>query len=100
VLEIVLTFLLVFVVLMATEKAAALGSRVWRSSLADRDPPGGIPLDGTSVNRHEHWTALSRAGSAQPVGVVVAPLVAAGLRRCESLPARSQSPPAGVEAEA
>jgi aquaporin Z len=104
VLEIVLTFLLVFVVLMATEKAAAVGFAGLAIGLSlTVIHLVGIPLDGTSVNpARALGPALFEGGKAlsQVWLFVVAPLVGGGLAAGANLFLRSESKPLRQELKA
>jgi len=95
VLEIVLTFLLVFVVLMVTEKAAAAGFAGLAIGLSlTVIHLVGIPLDGTSVNpARALGPALFQGGSAlgQVWLFILAPLVGGALAAGVNLFLRSES---------
>ena len=104
VLEIVLTFLLVFVVLMATEKAAAAGFAGLAIGLSlTVIHLVGIPLDGTSVNPPRALgPALFEGGTAlsQVWLFIVAPLVGGVLAAGLNILLRSESKPLAPELKA
>ena len=104
VLEIVLTFLLVFVVLMVTEKQAAVGFAGLAIGLSlTVIHLVGIPLDGTSVNpARALGPALFEGGTAlsQVWLFIVAPLVGGGLAAGANLFLRSESKPLRQELKA
>jgi aquaporin Z len=104
VLEIVLTFLLVFVVLMATEKGAAAGFAGLAIGLSlTVIHLVGIPLDGTSVNpARALGPALFQGGTAlsQVWLFIVAPLVGGVLAAGLNLLLWSESKPLETELKA
>ena len=96
-LEIVLTFLLVFVVLMATEKAAAAGFAGLAIGLSlTVIHLVGIPLDGTSVNPARALGPALFEGGARLGQVwlfILAPLVGGALAAGLNILLRSESKP-------
>jgi aquaporin Z len=104
VLEIILTFLLVFVVLMVTEKQAAVGFAGLAIGLSlTVIHLVGIPLDGTSVNpARALGPAVFQRGSAlsQVWLFILAPLVGGVLAAGVNLLLRSESKPLRQELKA
>lgn len=104
VLEIILTFLLVFVVLMVTEKEAAVGFAGLAIGLSlTVIHLVGIPLDGTSVNpARALGPAVFEGGSAlsQVWLFILAPLVGGVLAAGANLFLRSESKPLRQELKA
>jgi aquaporin Z len=104
VLEIVLTFLLVFVVLMVTEKKAAAGFAGLAIGLSlTVIHLVGIPLDGTSVNpARALGPALFEGGKAlsQVWLFIVAPLVGGAIAAGVNIFLRSESKPLESELKA